>query len=834
MTDINDPSRFGIQDGYRVREYPLSGGGPWITGYTHLCDACSHEHRHGQASRHNTAPGTQCASRQHESNVLLANSGAQEPTEYDQYRAHPDVIGWGKDDFSGRGKDVSLCSSCAEDRRSSGTNMTDYYALTKNKSLPEERCTDCGHDLHAGRKEASMSTQRIDPRDFEPVSASIRRTAAHYGEDGQYPTGGTIVRRGEGSSSWGGPNYEYHADGDPACEHSRFEEDAQCHGHYNPPHPLQKAIEKHQNYKGTRSHVPVMNNTWIHQDTEGAYHIRHHDTDILSVAPNGDTTINPGGYHTPSTMKRLHQFLPRNAATMKNPSKAQGAPDRVFAFNPNGGNVYGHGEHRARFGFHTDTQVHPYTDGFSFNAHTGEVLDHDAVRPGTMNRPPQARGTGNEPPRRSTPRRTHDDWYGGPMPSGRPGVSPVVEPYRSTPMHEQESTHEQIHRQLRNVDQRPATEMHDWDSASMQMSHHDLPAEGESFDQWMDRTTAPVRKACPTCKGKGDVRDPSPLPEGKSPWEHRKECTTCGGEGIVHAKTSRRFDRRALALRYQAGLRMLSYGETKAPEAVDTLRDDICPICGESDSYSGEECGNCGFIAPPSMFQDPDLDKAKQLDLRGDQQEAPGQFGVTDPDAFPELPPVDPEVVDQEGGVPTGEEEEQDPEAAEDAEEEDSARVEGEVRSLDDGDTGDEEEPTDPEEVDEDGNIGGPTDPEAADTHVNQGGEPFTPGPNAPTPEEPLEPGEDQAAEEEEQAAEEQGAEAQVGEGGPGYAGDEVPDLFCPACGFGADSAHPTTTPSDPTAPANAGDGAAEGDVCPNCQKATLMSGAAPATQGAV
>jgi ribosomal protein S27AE len=88
-----------------------------------------------------------------------------------------------------------------------------------------------------------------------------------------------------------------------------------------------------------------------------------------------------------------------------------------------------------------------------------------------------------------------------------------------------------------------------------------------------------------------------------------------------------------------------------------------------------------------------------------------------------------------------------------------------------------------------------------------------------------MEPGQENPADEQ---SEEGAAEAEVGEGGPGYAGDGVADLFCPSCGFGADSAHPTTTPSDPTVPANAGDGMVEGDICPNCTKATLMSGAAP------
>jgi hypothetical protein len=60
----------------------------------------------------------------------------------------------------------------------------------------------------------------------------------------------------------------------------------------------------------------------------------------------------------------------------------------------------------------------------------------------------------------------------------------------------------------------------------------------------------------------------------------------------------------------------LGYGETKAPADVDTLRDEECPVCGQSDSYDGTECKVCGFVAPPKEFQDPDLELARKVDLR--------------------------------------------------------------------------------------------------------------------------------------------------------------------------------------------------------------------------
>lgn len=249
--------------------------------------------------------------------------------------------------------------------------------------------------------------------------------------------------------------------------------------------------------------------------------------------------------------------------------------------------------------------------------------------------------------------------------------------------------------------------------------------------------------------------------------------------------------------------RHTAYGETKAPQQVDTLRDDSCPVCGDRDSFDGDTCRVCGYVAPPAMFRDPDLDKAKMLDLRGDQQsaaEAGGGVGQN-------LPPVDPGAITDEGGI-------QGEEAGTIPEEEDGT-VEGEVRGL--GDAA-EEAPVNPEELDEEGNpiAGGPEDPGAADRHFQQGGEPFTPGPNAPTPMDPMDPA--MLAEDGQEILPTEGIE-----GAPGSPGDGVPDLLCPACGFQGDGAHPTSTPADLTAPADVGDGMLEGDICPQCQSATLM-----------
>lgn len=80
------------------------------------------------------------------------------------------------------------------------------------------------------------------------------------------------------------------------------------------------------------------------------------------------------------------------------------------------------------------------------------------------------------------------------------------------------------------------------------------------------------------------------------------------------------------ALRAPQGVRMtaskLAYGETVAPRQVSTLRDDSCPVCGEVTGFNGERCMTCGYFKPPDEFMDPDLTKAKEVDLRQGQEES--------------------------------------------------------------------------------------------------------------------------------------------------------------------------------------------------------------------
>jgi hypothetical protein len=106
--------------------------------------------------------------------------------------------------------------------------------------------------------------------------------------------------------------------------------------------------------------------------------------------------------------------------------------------------------------------------------------------------------------------------------------------------------------------------------------------------------------------------------------------------------------------------RKLAFGEQKAPADVDTLREDACPVCGDRDTFDGATCQVCGYVAPPKMFQDPDLEKARQMDLRKDIADfndpanpmAQGQVG---PDGQPIDPqeqaggPMDPAALDENG-----------------------------------------------------------------------------------------------------------------------------------------------------------------------------------------
>lgn len=83
--------------------------------------------------------------------------------------------------------------------------------------------------------------------------------------------------------------------------------------------------------------------------------------------------------------------------------------------------------------------------------------------------------------------------------------------------------------------------------------------------------------------------------------------------GVSWDQNGHATDRKDLA--YDAS-RHLAYGETKAPQDVDTLRAENCVVCGNSTAFDGVQCQVCGYVAPPRPFGDPDVDTAKDNDLR--------------------------------------------------------------------------------------------------------------------------------------------------------------------------------------------------------------------------
>lgn len=50
-----------------------------------------------------------------------------------------------------------------------------------------------------------------------------------------------------------------------------------------------------------------------------------------------------------------------------------------------------------------------------------------------------------------------------------------------------------------------------------------------------------------------------------------------------------------------------------APDDIDTLREEnVCPVCGST--MEEHQCDVCGYVAPPPEFDNPDLDKAQDVD----------------------------------------------------------------------------------------------------------------------------------------------------------------------------------------------------------------------------
>jgi hypothetical protein len=160
--------------------------------------------------------------------------------------------------------------------------------------------------------------------------------------------------------------------------------------------------------------------------------------------------------------------------------------------------------------------------------------------------------------------------------------------------------------------------------------------------------------ACPTCVGSG-IRNETGYPE---------ECPDCYGTGCMlggpveggdGAYAPTQIDPRDThgAINTPSGLGpdigpprqgsthlaenpLPQYEQPHAPSPVDTLREEkICPVCGST--MEEDECALCGHVDEPEGFDNPDLAKAKETDLRQEDQEdapeAPGPDAVEDPGA---------------------------------------------------------------------------------------------------------------------------------------------------------------------------------------------------------
>ncbi len=161
---------------------------------------------------------------------------------------------------------------------------------------------------------------------------------------------------------------------------------------------------------------------------------------------------------------------------------------------------------------------------------------------------------------------------------------------------------------------------------------------GGDFSEPGHPQSAKVPMLCQGCLGRIGWKEDSAMPGYMGPREQR---------ATVYGDTSRPMD---YTLRQSVNSRAasprLAYGETRMPPQVDTLRMDECPVCGEHNVWSGSRCPVCGFVVPPSVFRDPDTDRAKQvreqLDATGDVELPPdGQQAQAPQDAgLPLAPPA--------------------------------------------------------------------------------------------------------------------------------------------------------------------------------------------------
>ncbi|MDQ1041384.1 hypothetical protein QFZ75_007886 [Streptomyces sp. V3I8] len=301
----------------------------------------------------------------------------------------------------------------------------------------------------------------------------------------------------------------------------------------------------------------------------------------------------------------------------------------------------------------------------------------------------------------------------------------------------------------------------------------------------------------------------------------------------------------ATCIDHDGTIRAEAYGEVKAPQDVDTLREENCPVCGDKDTYDGQSCQICGFISPPAQFRDPDLDMAKRLDLRKQ---------VVDPslvDNNGELQRVDEggDAMPQDGQDPNAPVDPNDPTAQGDPNDPNSQLMDPD--QLDEnglppspyGDQaldGTQQGPAvsdrngdgmiQPHEIDMDGNAnvqqdvvdpgqGGQAGPrELPGWGKDRTGDSFTPGPDMPyRPDDPSNPNDTLGQDDDDR--DQMGMPTSPMMGRPG---DGIADLMCGSCGFAADATPPQSqNMGDPMAST---DGVVDGDVCPSCQRGQLLT----------
>lgn len=135
-------------------------------------------------------------------------------------------------------------------------------------------------------------------------------------------------------------------------------------------------------------------------------------------------------------------------------------------------------------------------------------------------------------------------------------------------------------------------------------------------DRWSPPSTGRTSGGCPIC----DKQVSWPPPAGGTFRPHnfgRTSTSPCPASGMTVEEAYAYMDKQR-QLDRQRTYTKVAFGEQVAPPEVDTLRDEECPVCGSDESYNGEKCLVCGYLTPPDMFQDPDLTKAQEINLRQD------------------------------------------------------------------------------------------------------------------------------------------------------------------------------------------------------------------------